>query len=106
MDNSQNLRVGPGEVGNRARIETIQITKWRLFKQQDTVKSPGDLLSPNCSDGPSVYVDVKKKHSFLFPRKQKWEEKQLYGRFKRLINNISHQKTCTGLRKGHYKRET
>ena len=26
-------------------------------------------------------------------RKQKWEEKQLYGRFKRLINNISYQKT-------------
>ena len=25
-------------------------------------------------------------------RKQKWEGKQLYGRFKRLINNISHQK--------------
>ena len=24
-------------------------------------------------------------------RKQKWEGKQLYGRFKRLINNISHQ---------------
>ena len=23
-------------------------------------------------------------------RKQKWEKKQLYGRFKRLINNISH----------------
>ena len=26
-------------------------------------------------------------------RKQKWEGKQLYGRFKRLINNISHGKT-------------
>ena len=26
-------------------------------------------------------------------RKQKWEEKQLHGRFKRLINNISHDKT-------------
>ena len=26
-------------------------------------------------------------------RKQKWEGKQLYDRFKRLINNISHQKT-------------
>ena len=26
-------------------------------------------------------------------RKLKWEGKQLYGRFKRLINNISHQKT-------------
>ena len=29
-------------------------------------------------------------------RKQKWEGKQLYGRFKRLINNISHQKTGPG----------
>ena len=39
-------------------------------------------------------------------RKQKWKEKQLYGRFKRLINNISHQKTWTWLRKGNFKRET
>ena len=28
-------------------------------------------------------------------RKQKWEEKQLNGRFKRLISNISHEKTWT-----------
>ena len=39
-------------------------------------------------------------------RKQKWEGKQLYGRFKRLINNISHDKTRTWLRKGNFKRET
>ena len=39
-------------------------------------------------------------------RKQKWEGKQLYGRFKRLINNISHDKTGTRLRKGNFKRET
>ena len=39
-------------------------------------------------------------------RKQKWEGKQPYGRFKRLINNISHQKTWTWLRKGNFKRET
>ena len=39
-------------------------------------------------------------------RKQKWEEKQLYGRFKRLINNTSHEKTLTWLRKGNFKRET
>ena len=39
-------------------------------------------------------------------RKQKWEEKQLYGRFKRLINNISHQKSSTLLRKRNFKRET
>ena len=39
-------------------------------------------------------------------RKQKWEGKQLYGRFKRLINNISHTKTWTWLRNGNFKRET
>ena len=39
-------------------------------------------------------------------RKQKWEGKQLYGWFKRLINNISHDKTWTWLRKGNFKRET
>ena len=39
-------------------------------------------------------------------RKQKWERKQLYVRFKRLINNISHKKTWTWLRKGNLKKET
>ena len=39
-------------------------------------------------------------------RKQKWEEKQLYGRFKRLITNISGEKTWRWLRKGNFKRET
>ena len=32
--------------------------------------------------------------------------KQLYGRFKRLINNISHDKTRTCLRKVNFERET
>ena len=39
-------------------------------------------------------------------RKQKWEGKQLYGRLKRLINNIPHDKTWTWLRTGNFKRET
>ena len=39
-------------------------------------------------------------------RKQKWEVKQLYGRFKRLINNISLEKTWRWLRKWNFKRET
>ena len=38
--------------------------------------------------------------------KQKWEGKQLYDRLKRLINNISNDKTGTWLRKGNFKRET
>ena len=39
-------------------------------------------------------------------REQKWEGKQLYGRFKRFINNISHDKTWTWLKKGNFKRVT
>ena len=39
-------------------------------------------------------------------RKEKWEGKQLYGHFKRLMNNISHDKTWAWLRKGNFKRET
>ena len=39
-------------------------------------------------------------------RNQKWEGNQLYGRFKRLINIISHYKNWTWLRKGIFERET
>ena len=39
-------------------------------------------------------------------RKQKWEGKQLYGRCKRLINNISHDKTWIWLRKSNFMTET
>ena len=39
-------------------------------------------------------------------KKQSWEEKQLYGRFKRLINDITRRKTTVWLRKGNFKRET
>ena len=35
-------------------------------------------------------------------RKQKWEDKQVYGRFKRLINNIPPDKTWTWLRNGNF----
>ena len=46
------------------------------------------------------------KNRITITKKQKWGGKQLYGRFKRLINNISHDKTWTRLRKGKVKRET
>ena len=39
-------------------------------------------------------------------RKQKWEGKQLYGRLKQIINNISHEKTWTWLKKENFKWET
>ena len=39
-------------------------------------------------------------------RKQKWEGKQIHGYVQRLMNNISHDKTWTWLKKGNFKRET
>ena len=39
-------------------------------------------------------------------RKQKWEEKQLYGRCKQLTSDISHEKMWMWLRKGNIKRKT
>ena len=41
----------------------------------------------------------------IITRKQKWEGKQLYVRFKRLISNISHNKIWTWQRKGKFKRK-
>ena len=51
-------------------------------------------------------TDNTMNNRMTITRKQKWEGKQLYGRFKRLINNISHDKIWTWLRKGNFKRET
>ena len=51
-------------------------------------------------------TDNTMDNKMTIDRKRKWEEKQLYGRFKRLINNISHEKTWTWLRKGNFKRES
>ena len=48
-------------------------------------------------------IDNTIDNSMTITMKQKWEEKQLYVRFKRLINNISHDKTWTWLRKGNLK---
>ena len=64
-------------------------------------KHEGGLITATWND-----TDNTMNNRMTITRKQKWEGKQLYGRFKRLINNISHDKTWTWLRKGNFKRET
>ena len=64
-------------------------------------KHDGGLITTIRSD-----TDNTMDNRITITRKQKWEGKQLYGRFKRLINNISRDKTWTWLRKGNFKRET
>ena len=64
-------------------------------------KNDGGLITAIRND-----TDNTMDSRMTITRKQKWEGKQLYGSFKRLINNISHDKTWTWLRKGNFKRET
>ena len=51
-------------------------------------------------------TDNPMTNSMTISRKQKWYGNQSYGRFKRLISNISKEKPWTCLRKGNFKRET
>ena len=112
--------------------EAKRITKWKTnrdypnFRILDICWEEIWRLEETCREKPSANDGVKnfKKYErglitairndtdnttdnrMTIPRKQKWEGKQLYGSFKRLINNISHDKTWTWLRKGNFKRET
>ena len=70
--------------------------KIRMLGEEETYKYLGILEADTIKQ-----VGMKDKI-----RKQKWKKKQLYGRLKRLINNISHQKTLTWLRKGNLKKVT
>ena len=64
-------------------------------------KHEGGLITATGND-----TENTMNNRMTMTRKQKWAGKRLYGRFKRLINNISHDKTWTWLRKGNFKRET
>ena len=64
-------------------------------------KHEGGLITAIRNDS-----DNTMDNRMIITRKEKWEENQLHGRFKRLINNISHDKTWTWPKKGNFKRET
>ena len=92
----QERRVGGG--GGLASIEdSVDVSIQRL---EDYIeKHEGGLITTTRND-----TDDTKTNRMI--RKQKWDEKQLYERFKRQINNISHEKTWIWLRKGNLKKET
>ena len=67
-----------------------------IQRLEDYIEKQGGLIAAIKNDTVNM----------MTTRKQKWEEKQLYGCVKQLINNISHKKTWNWLRKGNFKRET
>ena len=86
IENGQNTEKSLGDLGGLA-VTQIPMKNYQLKLMWKTLKRVNNNNNNN-------------------NRKQKCEGKQLYGRFKRLIKNISHDKTWTGLRKGNSKRET
>ena len=72
---------------------------WLIQQLDDYIEKYGGLITAIRKD-----TDNMMANRTTITGKQKWEEKQFYGRFKRLIN-LSHEKTWTWLRKGNLKRE-
>ena len=85
----------------RGRKRTCQHWRQRWRIEDYIQKHDGGLITAIRND-----TDNTMDNRMTITRKQKWEGKQVYGRVKRLINNISHDKTWTWLRKGNFKRET
>ena len=89
----KSLENGLAELEVGGQIETIQTTTL-LRSSRSTEKSPGDLRKL------AVTKSLVKHHqrTLVWRTHTEWN--------KRLINNISHEKTWTWLRKGNFKRET
>ena len=97
-DDVDRLYVSRKEGGRRL----VSIEDTSIQRPEDYIqKQDGGLITAIRNDTDNTMDDRMTK-----PRKQEWEGKQLYGRFKRLINNISHDKTWTWIRKGNLKRKT
>ena len=73
-----------------------------IQRLEDYIEKCGGRLNTATTNNTNVTRTIRK----TITRKQKWEEKQLYGCFKRLTIDISHEKTWTSIRKGNFKRET
>ena len=82
--------------------QAFKIIDAPIHCQEDYIKKRGGRLitaTRNNSDNTSI-------NRTAITRKLKWEEKHLYGYFKRQTSEISHEKTWTWLRKGNFRRET
>ena len=87
--------------GGRGLANSEESTDTSIHRLENYIqKHEGGLISATRHE-----TENTMNNRMTITRKQKWQGKQLYGRFKRLINNISHDKTWTCLRKVNFKRE-
>ena len=99
-DDTDRLYVSRNEAGRGfASIEDSVDTSIRGLK--DNIKKSKERLITAAKNN----KNNKKINRTTVTRKQKWEEKQLSGYFKRQTSEISHEKTWTWIRKGKLCRE-
>ena len=82
-DDVDRLHVSRKERGRELSI--IDDSVDASIRLEDYIEKHGGLITAIRND-----TDNTMDNRMTITRKQKWEEKQLYGRFKRLVNNISH----------------
>ena len=86
--------------GGRGLASTEDSVGESIKRLEDNIKNPrGRLMTATRNNSNNTRISRT-----TITRKQMWEEKQLYWRFKRLTNDISHEQTW--LRKGNLKRES
>ena len=88
-----------GRKGLASSEDSVDASLQRL---EDYIEKQGGRLITTTRNN----TDDTRISSTTITRNQKWEEKQLYGRFKWLTSDISHEKTWTWLRIGNFMRET
>ena len=85
--------------GRLASIEdSVDASIWGL--EDNIKKSKERLITATIKNTDNIKINRT-----TITRKQKWEEKQLYGYFKRQTNENSHEKTWTWLKKASLKRQ-
>ena len=86
--------------------ETKQALKIGWMLQYDGSKTTLKGAKKDLIQQPITTLIIKGEKEQRKLGKKKWEEKQMYGYFKRQTIEISHEKTWTWLQKGNLKIET
>ena len=88
--------------GGRALVSVEDNVDASIQRLKDYTEKHGERLITDIRNN----TDNMWTKEMTLTGKQKWEENQVYRRFKRLTRDITHEKKWMWLRKQHFKRET
>ena len=92
----------PKKEGGRGLASNEDSVDTSIQRLEDFIEKPERGLITAIRNNTDNKIDKRMTKTWI----QKWEGKLPHGRFKRLINKISHDKTWPWLKKGNFKRDT